>query len=250
MATSSSEVTPGGASAPPDPGALSPPAAQVPAGAIQLVAPGAAAPALGLRALTIGQMLKLERAISGVAPKSPFLTATLAAALAHWDVTANELDAASATQIELERSLQAQRQLVASKRMAFILAGTEFAAAARSAVHGNAFALGQMGVPYHVTTRRAPVLVPDAPTRVTVVWGKATGSVVVECPKEKGAKRYAVEQCMDGASPAVWQIAQREGARRLTLRGLPPGQSMSFRMAAINAAGTSPFSAPVSIVIR
>ncbi len=77
----------------------------------------------------------------------------------------------------------------------------------------------------------------------------ANGGLVVECDKVKGAKTYLLDRSFDPYSDASWVPVGGQTSRRRTVRGLPPGQKMWFRMAAVGVSGQSPWSAPFMATI-
>jgi hypothetical protein len=77
----------------------------------------------------------------------------------------------------------------------------------------------------------------------------ANGKVVVECDAVKGASRYLLERSFDPPTDSSWSTVTGGTSRRRTVKGLPPGQKMWFRMAAVTASGQSPWSAPQLVTI-
>jgi hypothetical protein len=97
-----------------------------------------------------------------------------------------------------------------------------------------------------VTAPKQVLLEPPAGLHIVSFGG---GKIVVECDAVKGAKRYLLERSFDPPSDTSWSSVAGGTSRRRTVKGLPPGQRMWFRMAAVTSNGQSPWSAPQLIVI-
>lgn len=80
------------------------------------------------------------------------------------------------------------------------------------------------------------------PENVKAAMGDNPGSIKVSCEPVKGTQTY-VTDCREHDNPAsAWQQAKLSTKSRNLITGLISGKNYAFRMAAIGAAGQSPWS--------
>jgi hypothetical protein len=87
-----------------------------------------------------------------------------------------------------------------------------------------------------------------APTKLSAT-ALVNGTIIVECDKVAGARAYLVDRSFDPVSDTSWTPVGGGTTRRRYVHGLPPGQKIWFRMAAIGRAGQGPWSTPLMAVV-
>ena len=92
---------------------------------------------------------------------------------------------------------------------------------------------------------------PSSPRNVSARRGDASVTVVWKTPSSNGGSAivdYVVQRSADGASTWTTVPDGVGTARRVTVGGLTNGQRYQFRVAAVNAVGSGPWSEVVSAV--
>jgi hypothetical protein len=107
----------------------------------------------------------------------------------------------------------------------------------------NALGTGPASVPSNSVT---PATVPGAPTNVTAAAGILSATVTWTAPADNGGS--AITSYTVTSSPAGGTATVPGGTTMATLTGLLAGTAYSFKVSAMNAAGTGPESAPSSSV--
>ncbi len=82
----------------------------------------------------------------------------------------------------------------------------------------------------------------DAPEKVEVLSSKTTGAMVVKAKRVKGAKSYVAQYAQEGTPN--W-LSTFSSLSKITVEGLAPGTTYSFRMACVNSKGQSKWSQQV-----
>lgn len=100
-----------------------------------------------------------------------------------------------------------------------------------------------------VRTDARPVGELPAPHGLTVSVGDDEGELDLHWDRVKGAASYTIETTPDPAQVSGWQQAGVVTKSSHTLAGLTSGHKVSVRVAAIGAAGKSPWSDPVAKIV-
>ncbi len=120
--------------------------------------------------------------------------------------------------------------------------------AANAAANGDHALLAEAG--FQVAKSPATASPPDAPPDFTAKPGPRAGTVVLDWGSVPRAKRFAAMQSFDPVTGASWHATETKVRRRVVLKGLPPGQKMSFRLAAFGANDQQgPWSDIVSVIV-
>lgn len=88
----------------------------------------------------------------------------------------------------------------------------------------------------------------SAPAHLAVTQGDEDGELSVSCDKVRGASSYLWEVTEDATGKSGWQGAGVSTKSRYDIQGLTSGVRYHVRVAAIGAAGQSPFSAALAKV--
>jgi hypothetical protein len=151
---------------------------------------------------------------------------------------AAEKAAVEATQAALDQSAVDLREEAVSYGHAAVLA------AGANVTLALAYGLKEMATRTPVTR-----ILMVAPTGLTLAPMKTAGSYEMECDKVHLAKSYLFERSFEPATDTSWVSAGTSTSRRHKVEGLPPGQKIWFRVAAVTANGQTPWSAPVGLTV-
>jgi hypothetical protein len=95
---------------------------------------------------------------------------------------------------------------------------------------------------------KAPIGALPAPQHLAVTQGDEDGELSVSCDNVRGARSYVWEVTEDAAGKSGWRGAGVSTKSRHDLQGLTSGVRYHVRVAAIGAAGQSPFSDAIAKV--
>ncbi len=96
---------------------------------------------------------------------------------------------------------------------------------------------------FAVAATAQPIGPLSAPENVTAVMSNYPGVIKTACKAKDGAKTYLTE-CREHIDGTAW-VQCSVGPRKSDNGGLTSGKKYAFRMAAVGAAGTSPWSSEV-----
>ncbi len=209
----------------------------------------ALSPVLGLYRLNIREKITRERQIAATAPASPVFSAVVSATLTAWSGVTDDLSATLEAYARGKSALALLHVQVEALEAAFNRAAANYKSAAHLAAAGDAVALGSLGVPAtpRETTRSIPL---GAPVHMIATAGAHAGMVTIDWDATRHATGYALQYAFDGAAPLSWLNVPGEIRRRKLVTGLPPGQHVQFRVAALRGQEQSPWSEPVGFLVR
>jgi hypothetical protein len=210
---------------------------------------GGSVPALGLARKSPADQIKVERAFEGHLQQTPlWADAQVQGTFGVWQDRTNALEKVLANVTQLEQLLAQQRKQLPVLEREFQQAGRSFAGAMFTAAKGDEGLLALAGMQMRRVNRPA-LAAPLAPADVTLALGKQTGWVVPDWGKVKHALHFVLQFAPDAAA-GPWVTLENRARRRRMLKGLPPQQKAWVRIAAVGAAGVSPWSEPVGIMVR
>jgi hypothetical protein len=198
---------------------------------------------------SIDAQLAVAESVAQMLPGSALDTPQVQACFAPWNRCADAL----ALNRKQSKALRMQlRNLAAQGReleKAFRKYGQAFYATIDVAAAGNEQLLTGAGVPARQIVARAPKEL-LAPTGLTATPGRYAGEMTLDWRPVKGAHYYQAQMSFAPVTDASWQTLEQKTRRKRLLKGLPPGQQVWFRVAALGAAGTGPWSEPLAATVR
>ncbi len=142
----------------------------------------------------------------------------------------------------LRQQAQAQTVIVAASKAALDEVLSRLGAYVSTITNGDETAIRSAGM--DVRNATVPIGQLPAPIDLRVTTGDRDGEIDVQWKRVKGANSYVVEQTADAAAATGWKSAGVTTKSKQVLTGLTTGQKYWFRVAAIGAAGQSPWSDP------
>ncbi len=204
----------------------------------------------GFRRKSLHEQIAIARVTQRRAPESQYCTQLVSTTITGWTADTDTLDQGLAREAALLNELKNLRLSMKGWTQNFRKGSQKVGKAAMLATDGDEEKMNDLGVPSLVVKGGAPPRELAAPASLLLVYGKLSGELVLTGGAVKHAQGYAFERSSDPPTETSWVVAQHNGRRRLTLKGLPPGQKMWFRVAANGAIGTGPWSQLATIVIR
>jgi hypothetical protein len=189
----------------------------------------------GITNLTPDEKVAYQRTTANTCKGSAAFTASAPcqASMTTWATAANNLELNQQQKEALLVQLAALEQAEATCLFAYDEAADNFAASVRTAAAGNAAIVTGMGL----GTRADPVRKPDpfTPTGLTISMLKGKKVPKLEWADMSGAVLYTAQMTTTPAVDASWVVIYGSGKSRLPV--LVPGQTYSFRVAAVGKDG-------------
>jgi hypothetical protein len=248
-------VMPGSSSASSPSAGASPPLTPAQLGALlvtRVVASSyAARPALDLNHLGDEGGLSLEARIASMLPNTALYEGQVQSCFESWDQSAVAFRAAKVSMAQLEQQMLTLGASLKLLRQDFIGRGQAFTASVQVAAAGNAQIITSAGIPVaagKVKASAAPkVLV--APAQVMLTPGRLSGEEWLTFGKVKGASGYVAQRSFEPVTATSWVAVEGKITRHMLMKGLPPTQRVSFRVAAVTASDQGPWSQVVAITV-
>lgn len=190
------------------------------------------------------KLRKARQVLAQLAGNPNFPNATALSAALTTATTSLEQDYDAA--IEARKVAAAKTATLSAKERAFDAAFTSLGSHVEDASGGDEAKIKSAGLDTRAEAR--PVGTLSAPHGLTVTVGDSDGELDVHWDRIRGAVSYTIETTEDPAQSTGWKQAGIVTRSSHTLTGLVSGHKVSVRVAAIGAAGQSPFSDPVAKV--
>jgi hypothetical protein len=198
---------------------------------------------LGLKDKSVVQKIAQARAIvKAMTGNATFPTP--APALNAVGNAVNKLETDNNALANIRQQAQAQTVIVAASETALDGLLTNLGGYVETVANGEETKIRSAGM--DVRSGAAPVGQLPAPTDLNATTGDRDGEIDLQWNRVNGAKSYVVELTTDTAAATGWKSAGVATKSKQIVTGLTTGTKYWFRVAAIGAAGQSPWSDPAT----
>ena len=200
---------------------------------------------LGLKDESVAQKIASTRAYIKAMLGNPAFVAP-APTLSSVGTAATKLETDNNTLANLRQQAEGQTSVVAASEAALDDLLAKLGAYVDTIADGDENKIRSAGM--DVRSGAAPIGQLPAPTDLSATTGDRDGELDVQWNRVKGASSYVVEQTTDAAAATGWKSAGVATKSKQSVTGLTTGTKYWFRVAAIGAAGQSPWSDPATKV--